>query len=86
VTCFSNLTISGENETVCGLIEITGSQLHLNGSSISSCSSGVTFDMSSNTDDTNFSSANLTLAPPKLGKYKDVLFYRVKIAERERRF
>ncbi len=78
VTCFSNLTITGRNETVCGLIEVTDSQLHLNGSSISSCSSGVTFSMSGNTDDTNFSDANLTLAPPKVGKYKGVLFYRVK--------
>jgi hypothetical protein len=78
VTCFNKLTIGGENETVCGLIEITGIQLHLNNSSISSCSSGVTFAMSSKTSDTNFSSANLTLAPPKAGKYRDVLFYRVK--------
>jgi hypothetical protein len=67
VTCFSNLTISGLNETVCGLIEITGSQLHLNNSSISSCSSGVTFAMSSHTADTNFSNANLTLALQGLG-------------------
>ena len=76
VTCFSMLTISGQNEVVCGLIEITGSQLHLNASSITSCSSGVTFAMSSNTDDTNFSSATLTLSAPQTGKYKDVLFYR----------
>ncbi len=78
VTCFSNLTITGRNETVCGLIEVTGSQLHFQGSSTSSCSSGVTFAMSGNTDDTNFSGANLTLAPPKVGKYKGVLFYRLK--------
>ncbi len=78
VTCFSALTISGENETVCGLIEITGSQLHLNDSGITSCSSGVTFAMSSNTDDTNFSGAHLTLSAPQAGNYKDVLFYRVK--------
>ncbi len=78
VTCFSNLTISGENETVCGLIEITGSQLHLNNSSISSCTGGVTFAISSHTADTNFSNANLTLAPPKAGRYKEMLFYRMK--------
>jgi hypothetical protein len=78
VTCFSALTISGENETVCGLIEITGSQLHVNNSGITSCSSGVTFAMSSNTDDTNFGGARLTLSAPQAGNYKDVLFYRVK--------
>lgn len=77
VTCFSDLTISGSNQTICGLIEITGSQLHVNNSSVSSCSSGVTFALSSNTDDTNFSSATLTLSPPGAGKYKGVLFYRV---------
>lgn len=76
VLCFSRLTISGENETVCGLIEITGSQLHLNNSSIISCSSGVTFAMSSNTDDTNFSSSTLTLSAPVKGKLKGMLFYR----------
>jgi hypothetical protein len=78
VTCFSTLTISGENETVCGLIEITGSQLHLQGSSITSCSSGVTFAMSSNTSDTNFSDSTLTLSAPQTGHQKDVLLYRVK--------
>lgn len=78
VTCFSSLTISGDNETVCGLIEITGSQLHVNNSDIRSCRSGVTFYLSAETSDTNFSNASLTLSPPKTGKYKNLLFYRVK--------
>jgi hypothetical protein len=77
LTCFSSLTIDGFNQTVCGLIEITGSQLHLLNASISSCSSGVTFAMSGNTDDTNFSNSDLRLSPPKSGQYKGVLFFRV---------
>jgi len=77
VTCFSALSISGINQTVCGVIEITGAQLHLDNAGISSCSSGVTFAMSRNTDDTNFSNATLALPAPKSGKYKDMLFYRV---------
>ncbi len=76
VTCFNNLTISGHNETVCGLIEITGSQLHLQASSITSCSSGVTFAMSSNTSDTNFSEATLSLAAPTTGKTRGVVLWR----------
>jgi hypothetical protein len=76
VTCFSNLTISGQNETVCGLIEITGIQLHLNNSGITSCSSGVTFAMSSNTSDTNFSNATLNLAAPTTGKTRGVVLWR----------
>ncbi len=76
VTCFNNLTINGQNETVCGLIEITGIQLHLNASSISSCSNGVTFAMSSNTSDTNFSEATLNLAAPTTGKTRGVVLWR----------
>jgi hypothetical protein len=77
VTCFSTLDINGQNNTVCGLIEITGAQLHLANASVRSCSSGVTFAMSANTDDTNFANATLALAPPSAGRYKDMLFYRV---------
>ena len=77
VTCFSGLTIAGNNQTVCGLIVITGSQLHVNNASIHSCRSGVTFALSGNTDDMNFSNARLTLSPPRAGKYAGVLFYRV---------
>ena len=76
VTCFRNLAISGVNETVCGLIEITGTELQLNGSSTHSCSSGVTFALSVVTIVLNFSNASLTLAPPTTGKSKGILFFR----------
>ena len=76
VTCFAALSISGQNNTVCGILEI-GTQLHLNNANVSACSSGVTFVMSGNADDTNFSSARLTFAPPRTGEYKGMLFYRV---------
>ncbi len=75
---YNDFTMSGTNNIVCGLIIIAGSQLHLNGgtTSISSCSSGVTFAMSANTDDINFSAATLNLSAPTTGNTADVLFWR----------
>jgi hypothetical protein len=74
-SCYNTFALSGHS-TVCGIIEITGNQLHLQSSVITSCSSGVTFVMSSSVNDVNFSSANLTLAAPTTGNTAGVLFWR----------
>lgn len=83
ITCFNSLTISGSNNTVCGIIAIqkTGgvAQLHMNGggTSVSSCSSGVTFYLGANVSDINMSGgANLTLSAPSSGNTRGVLFWR----------
>jgi hypothetical protein len=73
--CYSTFALNG-TASVCGIIEITGNQLHLQSSTITSCSSGVTFVMSSSVNDVNFSSANLTLAAPTTGNMAGVLFWR----------
>ena len=73
--CYGSFDLNG-TDTVCGITEVTGSQLHLQSSTITSCSSGVTFVMSSSVNDTNFSAANLTLAAPITGNTAGVLFWR----------
>jgi hypothetical protein len=75
VSCYSNFALSGV-ATVCGIIEVTGSQLHLQNSTLTSCSSGVTFAMASSVNDVNFSSATLTLAAPLTGNTAGVVFWR----------
>lgn len=78
-TCFDQLTIKGQNETVCGLIEITGSQLNLGGnsqSSIKACPQGVTFALSSNTQTVNFSTATMNLWAPTSGNTEGVVMWR----------
>ncbi len=73
---YNDFAMSGSNNTVCGLIIIAGNQLHLQTSSITSCSGGVTFAMSANTSDVNFSAATLNLSAPTTGNTADVLFWR----------
>jgi hypothetical protein len=73
---YNDFAMSGFNNTVCGLILISGSQLHLQGATINSCSAGVTFAMSANTSDINFSTAQLNLSAPTSGNTADVLFWR----------
>lgn len=75
-TCYGSLKVSGTNETMCGLIEVTGSQLQLQGSQITACSSGVTIAMSSNTQTLNFSTANLNLWAPTSGNSTGVVMWR----------
>ncbi len=75
-TYYNTLTISGTNETVCGLIEITGNQFHLNGATINTCPSGVTFAMSSNTQDTNFGNCICNLTAPTSGNTANVVMWR----------
>lgn len=74
--CYSSLQLGGSGVTVCGVIALTG-QFHLNGATVSSCSSGVTFYMANGVSDTNFSTATLNLAAPTSGNTAGVLFYRV---------
>ncbi len=79
VTCFTTLTISGGSsgaETVCGYIEIEGNQFHLNNAKINTCSSGVTFAMSSNTSDTNFGGCTCNLTAPSSGTMANVVMWR----------
>src|SRR5579863_1188259 len=80
-TCFSNLSISGANNTVCGLIVVGaagGSQLQIDGgnTSVSSCASGVTFQMLSTVSNINLSSATLTLSAPTTGNTRGVVLWR----------
>ncbi|HLY02492.1 MAG TPA: pilus assembly protein TadG-related protein [Candidatus Cybelea sp.] len=72
---YNDFSMTG-TDTVCGLIIIAGDQLHLQGAHITSCSDGVTFAMSANTNDINFSTAQLNLSAPTSGNTADVLFWR----------
>lgn len=74
-TCYGNLSISG-TQTVCGLIEVTGSQFQLNGSNLSTCSSGVTFALGPNVQTINFSTATLNLFAPTSGNTEGVTIWR----------
>jgi hypothetical protein len=80
-TCFSNLKISGSSNTVCGLIVVGaagGSQLQMSGgtTSVSTCASGVTFQMLSSVSTINFSSATLTFTAPTTGNTRGVVLWR----------
>jgi hypothetical protein len=72
---YDDFTMTG-TDTVCGLILVSGSQFHINGATISSCAEGVTFALSGNTSDINFSNAKLNLSAPTTGNTADVLFWR----------
>lgn len=72
--CYSKLTLSGTDTLNPGLYVING-QFHMNNAAVSG--TGVTFYLTANVSDTNFSSANLTLSPPTSGNTKGVLMYRV---------
>jgi hypothetical protein len=71
--CYNNLSLSGTDTLNPGLYVING-QFHVNGANVSG--SGVTIYMTANVQDTNFSSARLTLSAPTNGNYNGVLFYR----------
>ncbi len=83
-TCYTSLSMSntsGAGATMCGLIVVgdgggSVAQLHLNNATITSCASGVTIEMGSNTSDTNFSNAILTLAAPTTGNTRGVVLWR----------
>lgn len=76
-TCFNKLQIHGSNVTVCGLIEVLGSTLQMDSSTITSCASGVTFFMGNQTNTVNFGGgANLTLSAMTSGNTAGVLFWR----------
>lgn len=75
-TCYSSLNISGTGNVVCGLIEVNGSQFHLNNSTTTSCSSGVTFALGALTSDINLSNATLTLSAPTTGNTRGVVLWR----------
>jgi hypothetical protein len=74
--CYNDFVMSNGSGTVCGVIYVTGQQLHLDNATLTSCSSGVTFAMGVNTQDVNFSSSHLTLSAPTTGNTADVLFWR----------
>ncbi len=73
--CYSQLTLAG-TDTVCGVIAVTG-QFHLNGATINTCSTGVTFYMSSGVQDTNFNNCTCNLTAPASGNTANVVMYRV---------
>jgi len=72
--CYSSLTLSGTITMSPGQYTING-QFHVNNATVTG--SGVTIYMTQNVQDTNFSSANLTLSAPTTGNTAGVLFYRV---------
>lgn len=74
-TCYTNFSVSGTN-TVCGLIWITGSQFHIQGSTLTSCSTGVTFALAATVSDVNMSTATLTLSAPTTGNTAQVVLWR----------
>jgi hypothetical protein len=72
--CYTKMSLSGTVTLNGGLYVING-QFHMNNATVKG--SGVTFYLTSNVQDTNFSSANLTLSPPTTGNTTGVLMYRV---------
>ncbi|HLY03839.1 MAG TPA: hypothetical protein VKR56_15240 [Candidatus Cybelea sp.] len=71
--CYKGLTLSGTDTLSPGLYVING-QFHVNNADVSG--SGVTIYMAATVQDTNFSSARLTLSAPTGGNYNGMLFYR----------
>jgi hypothetical protein len=71
--CYDQMSLSGTDTLKPGEYVING-QFHVNNATVTG--SGVTFYMTSNVQDTNFSNANLTLSPPTSGSTDGVLFYR----------
>jgi hypothetical protein len=71
--CYSTLSLSGNITLNPGVYVING-QFHLNGATV--VGNGVTFYLTSNVQDTNFSNAILTLSPPTSGNTTGVLMYR----------
>jgi hypothetical protein len=72
--CYNNLSLSGTDTLNPGLYVING-QFHVNNADVTG--SGVTIYMTANVQDTNFSSARLTLSAPTSGNYNGMLFYRL---------
>lgn len=73
--CYNKMTLNGAVTMQSGIYTING-QFHLNNATVTSATGGVTVYMTSNVQDTNFSSANLTLSPMSTGNTAGVLFYR----------
>jgi len=73
--CYDKMTLSGNVTMNSGLYVING-QFHLNNATVASASGGVTIYMTAAVQDTNFSSANLSLSPMTSGNTAGVLFYR----------
>lgn len=77
--CYGKMTLTGTDTLNPGLYTING-QFHLNGATVTG--SGVTVYMTQNVQDTNFSTANLTLSACTSscsnGAIQNVLFYRIK--------
>lgn len=74
--CYNKLTLSGTVTMGTGIYVING-QFHLNNATVTSAPGGVTIYMTSNVQDTNFSSAILNLSPMTSGNTAGVLMYRV---------
>ena len=72
--CYDKFSLTG-TVTLNGGLYIINGQFHMNNAIVKG--SGVTFYLTSNVQDTNFSSANLTLSPPTTGNTTGVLMYRV---------
>lgn len=72
--CYDNLNLTGKIKLNPGLYVISGSQFHLQGSTVTGI--GVTIYMTALVSDINVSAASLTLAAPTGGDYNSVLFYR----------
>lgn len=72
--CYGSMSLSGNVTLNSGLYVING-QFHLNNATVTA--NGVTIYLSAKAQDTNFSSANLTITPPASGDTANVAIYRV---------
>ncbi len=73
---YNDFTMSGQGDTVCGLIIVAGQQFHINNSKITSCSAGVTFELGANTSDVNMSNSVLNISAPTSGNTAEMLIWR----------
>jgi hypothetical protein len=78
-TLYSSLNVSGSGNVICGLVEITGTQIQINGNgtSVTSCASGATIAMSSATSNINLSgNPTITITSPSTGNTRGVVLWR----------
>jgi hypothetical protein len=74
--CYNKMTLNGTVTMQTGVYVING-QFHLNNATVTSATGGVTIYMTSNVQDTNFSSSSLNLSAMTSGSTAGVLMYRV---------